>query len=370
VSLWDLVTARVLRAGRAVQPTAADRLLQCLLGVPATAYGSVVRIRNFGYNIRLLPIHRVPCRVVSIGNLTAGGTGKTPMTMTLARAAATAGLRPVVLLRGYRGAGQGARIVSDGGRVLLDWQDAGDESVLLARSLPGVPVVAGGDRVASGRLAVARFRPDLLLLDDGFQHRRIFRDRDLVLLDATDLFGGGWMLPRGRLREPAAGLRRAHAVVVTQADQAAEPAAIRRRIEALAPGVPVGWARYRVAGLRDLGGAERPLEALRGRPVLALSGIAHPERFHRTLAGTGAIPARVLAYPDHHPFSEADLAAVQTIARACGAEWIVTTDKDAIRLEGRLSPEIPVVALRVELVLEAGVESVAGALGMSGIDNG
>ena len=364
MSWRDRIGARILRAGRTRDPSAVEHILRLLLSVPAALYGAVACARNFGYNKGLASVHRLPCRVVSVGNLTAGGTGKTPMTIALARAAQSAGGRPAVLLRGYRGAGAGSRVVSDGDRVFLDWRDAGDESILLARSLPGVPVVVGGDRVASGRLAVKRFRPDLFLLDDGFQHRRLHRDRDLVLLDGTDLFGGARMLPRGRLREPTVGLRRSHAAVITRADQADNPAALCREVEAVAPGLAVGLAAYRATGVRDLTGAEQPTESLSGRRVLALSGIANPQSFQRTLVGTGAVVVGVLEYPDHHPFTEEDLVSARQALQACGAEWIVTTEKDAVRLNGRVPKHMPMFALCVALDLTAGAEAVSAALGI------
>jgi tetraacyldisaccharide 4'-kinase len=236
------------------------------------------------------------------------------------------------------------------------WEAVGDEAILLARRLAGIPVVVGGDRFQAGQEALRRFPLDLVVLDDGFQHRRLHRDLDLVMVDSTDPFGGGRLLPRGRLREPVASLTRAHAVILSRTDQALELAGLRRRLEQMIPGVPQVLTRHRPSGLCDLaGGGERPLESLRGRRVLAMSGIANPLAFHRTLADLGAVLAAALAFPDHHPYGSADLARVDAVARGAGVELIVTTEKDAVRLPAGVS-SWPILALRVDLEITEGAD--------------
>jgi len=302
---------------------------------------------------------------VSVGNLTVGGTGKTPTVMALARSLSAAGARPCILIRGYGGTGRGVREVSNGRTVRSDWREVGDEAVLLAETLPGVPVIAGGDRVAAGRFAIERFRPDVILLDDGFQHRRIFREVDLVLVDATDPFGGGWLLPRGRLREPVAGLRRAHAILVTRVDQGADPERVRDRIGAAAPGRPIGMAVYRPCALRRVADGDRvAVGEMRGKRVLALSGIANPRAFHRTLEGLGAVVADRLAFPDHHPFGPGDRRRIGEAAGAVRAEWIVTTEKDAVRLGVDWRPGCPVLAVEIVLDIVSGADRLSAALGV------
>jgi tetraacyldisaccharide 4'-kinase len=364
VSLGERVAAAVQRAARAESPTATERVLRGCLTLASVAYGGLVRARNAGYNSGLLRPGRLPCRVVCVGNLSVGGTGKTPTVLALAGAAASAGLRASILLRGYGREGRGVRVVSDGRGVQLGWREAGDEAVLLAKSLGGVPVVVGENRIAAGQLIVERFDPQVIFLDDGFQHRRLHRDADLVLLDSTDPFGGG-LLPRGRLREPISGLRRANAILLTRADQGGDPEGLRRRVAAVAPGCPVGRAVLRPLRLRDLtAGSHRPLTDLRGRRVLAVSGIGNPESFHRTLRDAGAILGGSLTYPDHHAFTEADRRRMGDDARRSEASWVVTTEKDAVRMEGRLPEGHPVMALEVALEIVEGAEALEAALGV------
>jgi tetraacyldisaccharide 4'-kinase len=227
-----------------------------------------------------------------------------------------------------------------------------------------VPVVVGGDRVRAGARALERFGPDVLLLDDGFQHRRLYRDVDLVLLDAADPWGGGRLLPAGRLREPAAGLRRAHAAVVTRADQAGDREALRRAVEGWGIG-RLAWARHRPTALVAFRrGAEQRPEALRGRAILALSGIGRPESFHRTLSTLGARVVSAQAFPDHHPYGDDDRTAVSAAAEASGAEWIVTTEKDLVRLESGPDLGRPTLALRIAMELLDGAEALAPLLGV------
>lgn len=355
------------RAARARRPGAvrpADRLLRAALAPASWAYGAAVRLRNLAYDAGLLRARRLSCRVVCVGNLTVGGTGKTPLVLALADALVRQGAKPCILLRGYGGSAPDGAVVSDGREVLLDWRRAGDEAVLLARRLPGVPVVVGGDRVRAGAQALARFSPDVLLLDDGFQHRRLHRDVDLVLLDAADPWGGGRLLPAGRLREPAAGLRRAHAALVTRADEAGDREALRRAVAGW--GIArMAWARHRPAALVESGrGPERPPDALRGRAVFALSGIGRPASFHRTLGALGARVVGAETFPDHHPYGEADRTAVSAAAAASGAEWIVTTEKDLVRLEDGPGLGRPTLALRIAMELLDGADALAPLLGV------
>jgi tetraacyldisaccharide 4'-kinase len=365
VTVRDRLEALVLHATRTESPSATERIARGVLAAVSLVFGAGVRLRNAGYDCGLFPVHQLPCRVVAIGNLTVGGTGKTPTVMTIASALRAAGERVCIVLRGYRGAGTGARVVSDGRDIRLSWREAGDEAVLLAQSLPGVSVVVGADRVAAGRLAIAEFRPETILLDDGFQHRRIHRDRDLVLVDATDPFGGEWLLPRGRLREPVRGLRRADAILVTRADQATDLEGVVTRLAKAAPGRPIARGTYRACRLRELGsGRGHAVTAVRGKRVLAVSGIANPRGFHDTLEGVGAVLADRVVFRDHHPFTSDDRRRIAGAARASGAEWIVTTEKDGVRLAPDDPDGIPILALGVALDVGEGAEAVESALGL------
>jgi tetraacyldisaccharide 4'-kinase len=306
--------------------------------------------------------NRAPCPVVSIGNLTVGGSGKTPTVELVARWLGEDGRRVAVVSRGYgRRASRPVQVVSDGRAALAGVDEAGDEPLLLARRLPGVPVVVGADRLAAARVAVARCQADVVLLDDGFQQRRLRKDVEVVCVDARAPWGRGGLFPCGTLREPPGALRRAHLVVVTHAAAAADLRGLVDAVRRRAGGAPCLAADLEIEGLGTLAGdGAGPVAALRGRAVLALAGIAVPEGLVHTLTGCGAVVRDLVAFPDHHPFRPDDLRAVARRARAVGAELVVTTEKDAVRLEAVALPPVgagdpsapglpPVRVLRVRL---------------------
>ncbi|HLV81162.1 MAG TPA: tetraacyldisaccharide 4'-kinase [Chthonomonadaceae bacterium] len=307
------------------------------------------------YRLGLRRRARLPCPVISIGNLTTGGTGKTPMTQLVCRRLQARGRRVAVLIRGYGGQREtGCALVSDGAQVLLGAREAGDEAVLLARALPGVPVVAGKDRRVTGRLAWERFAPEVLVLDDGLQFWQLHRDLDIVLLNACAPFDNGWTFPRGLLREPPSHLRRAGIVILTHARRAGAErlAALQARVSRLAPDRPVFTADLTPAGLRALceeGG--RPLSWLKGRPIAALSAIGHPAAFEALLEELGAELVVRFRFPDHHALAPAELESLATRAVRAGAEALITTEKDAVKMASIPGP-IPLLALQVHLQLD------------------
>jgi tetraacyldisaccharide 4'-kinase len=295
--------------------------------------------------------------VISIGNLTAGGSGKSPMVSWVARNLAGSGHRPAVVSRGYRGAHRGcATVVSDGGGPQVDAGVAGDEPVMLARALAGVPVIVSRRRVDGASLAVQRFGADCVVLDDGFQHRALARDLDLVMVDGMDPFGSGRLLPAGPLREPLAALRRASAVVVHGGD-GSTPAGreARRRIEEAAakhcPRAPVFHARSRAICLVSaVSGGTSPLERLSGLPIACFAGIARPGRFFDEARRLGADVRCTRSFSDHHLPGEAELDEVLASAREAGAHLLLTTEKDLARLgEARAARMEGLHALRIAL---------------------
>jgi tetraacyldisaccharide 4'-kinase len=326
-----------------------------LLAPCALAYRSGLRLRNATYALGVARTRRLPCRVLAVGNLTVGGTGKTPLVELIARTIAERGRSVAIVSRGYGGrATAPVSLVSDGTRVLLGAAEAGDEPVLLARRLldvpRGVPVVVGRDRFRAGALAVARFAPDVVVLDDGFQQRRLAKDVEVVCLDARAPWGHGGLLPGGSLREPPKSIRRAHLLVLTHAEACPDLVAARVEVGRLTPVVPVAVATLEPIGVLDVAsGQARPLAALAARPALAFAGIAAPERFIETLGGLGITPRAFVPFPDHHPYAPEDLDALATRARAAGAEVLLTTEKDAVRL--RAPAALPVWALQVRLHL-------------------
>lgn len=339
--------ARLARAWREGGFAPWDALLVPL----ALAYRGGLALRRAAYAWGVRKARSLPCPVVAVGNLTVGGTGKTALVELLARHLAGHGRRVAILSRGYgRRGGAPVAAVSDPGGVRLSAREAGDEPLVLARRLPGVPVVVGRDRFEAGAWALRRFRPDLLLLDDGFQQRRLRKDLDVVCLDARAPWDTGRLLPRGGLREPPSALARADLLVLTHAAACPGSEELRAGLHRWAPGVPVASATYEVEGVEDLGsGVVGPPEVLQATPFLAFAGLARPEGFRQTLGRLGVVPRDFVAFPDHHPYGPGDVATLEVRARARGAEVLLTTEKDAVRWPGGGS--LPVWALRVGLRL-------------------
>lgn len=296
------------------------------------------------YRFRILKRVRLRPTVVSVGNITVGGTGKTTTIQYLARAMMSADLRPAVLSYGYRAADKTAvGIVSDGATLRMSTREAGDEAVLLARSLPGVPVLIGRRRVISGAEAERLFQPDVLLCDDAFQYWRLARDLDLVLVDASEPWGYGHVLPRGLLREPKSRLRRADAVLLTHvdlvsADRRDALAAELGRLGFFADGArPLFFARHAPCGLSWLeGGNAAAIDSLHGLPVLAVSSLGDPASFEAGLERAGA-EVTPMRFPDHHHYTHAEARAVEDAARVQGCR-LVTTAKDAVKLSRFAQP--------------------------------
>jgi len=315
------------------------------------AFAQVVRVRRWLHASGLLPGARLDATVVSVGNLSLGGTGKTPITATLARRAQAAGRRVAVLSRGYRRRSSGRVLVADHDGVRADVDAAGDEALLLARALPGVAVVVDRDRASAGRFAVRTLGADLLLLDDGFQHLAVERDLDIVLIDATTDPERARTLPAGRLREPLDALRHADVVLLTRAHHAHDEIGLRRTLRRYAPGCPIYPVRHTYTALVDVHGRSESVDELAGAGVLALSSIGNPVQFERDLECLGARITERLRFRDHHRYRASDLELVIERARRAGSERIVTTTKDLIRLEALPEPPLPLHALTIEPVI-------------------
>ena len=295
------------------------------MSVLSAAYARAAQLRRSWYERRPDAQRRLDRPVISVGNLTVGGSGKTPVVQALARLLLAWGQRPVVLSRGYarRQGSDGVVVASDGTRVLVPVERSGDEPQMLARSLPGVPVLVSSDRFVAGRLAERQFGATVLLLDDGFQHLQLWRDVDLLLVHPDDLAQP--VVPSGRLREPLAAASAADAVIVP--GSSAEASEVARQLR-----VPSAFTLERSFGsLRSLDGAVEIEPS--GRTVLAVSGIARPARFHEALAAEGWTVAHQIAFRDHHWFTPRDVARIADAARTVRADVIVTTAKDAVRLE-------------------------------------
>jgi tetraacyldisaccharide 4'-kinase len=327
----------------------ASRLWHLLLPL-AWIYGLVVRIRTWLYMSGWLLRHRLPCRVVSVGNLTVGGTGKTPLVIALAEWLTARGKRVGVLSRGYGRRSRSERVlVSDGSRVLAGPAEAGDEPHLIARRCPGVVVAVGSDRFRLGRWVLERFPVEVLLLDDGFQHLGLQRDADVVLVDAADPAGIRRLLPAGRLREPMSAVARAHLVLLTSAQGTDECPEVRASLDAAGMAGRPCRVRFAARKLVKVGtGEESDLDQVRDRPAVVVSGIGNPASFRRLVEDLGIRVVDELRFGDHHAYTSADVHRIRERAVRCGARWVLTTEKDAVKLGTLVSPDDPVWAVRLE----------------------
>jgi tetraacyldisaccharide 4'-kinase len=346
--------------------SARDRLLQGwergfpsgavgVLAAVAGSYRGLLGARDWLYARGVLHSRALDCPVVSIGNLTVGGTGKTPAVELAVRTLMERGHRPAVLSRGYGRRGGGIQVVADAASIRLDADEAGDEPFLLARRLPGVPVVVGPNRHDAGRLARARFGVTAIVLDDGFQHRTLRKDLEIVMARAVAPWGNGRLLPGGPLREPLTGVRRAHLVVTTGARTPADAADVQATVARLAPGVPIVTAVHVPTECFESGTMRFvPVRDLDGARLVAFAGIGSPAGFARTLAETGVAVTAFEEFADHHWYTREDLARLDRRALETHADGLVTTEKDWVRLRALPGPARPVYVLSVRLTLTSG----------------
>lgn len=317
------------------------------LKIASLVYGAAVRLRNRAYDVGLLRVRRAPIPVVSVGNLTTGGTGKTPIVALVADWFTQRGLRPVILSRGYR-ALPGA---------------INDEKLVLDQMCPGIVHLQSPDRVQSAKEACTRHDASLLILDDGFQHRRLARDLDIVLIDVLDPWGGGRVLPRGLLREPLSALTRADLIVLTRADQCSsdDKSRLIAEICRAGPSGPLIEVVFRPFGLVNFAGVRVAVDP--AAAVAAFCGIGNPEGFRRTLADAGA--RRVVgfrAFPDHHHYTESDLANLAHWARECGCDMLITTQKDLVKIPRCDLQGVPLWSLPIRAQIMNGADRFEASL--------
>ncbi len=314
----------------------------------AVPYRGAVEFRNLAYDLGWSKASRAAVPVISIGNISVGGTGKTPMVEFVCRVLRDQGVRVATLSRGY------------GGSTGLN-----DEGLVLDQNLPDVPQLQNPDRVELARIAVEELEMEILVLDDGFQHRRIHRDLDLVLIDALDPFGQGALLPGGLLREPIRSLRRADCILLTRADQVQPEtrALIRTEIERFAGSIPIVEARHAPQDLIDAEGRSETLDQVQGASVAAFSGIGNPGAFRTTLEQLGAELTAFRVFPDHHRYDRNDVESLRHWASESGASLVLTTQKDSVKLRLDQLDSVPLRALRIGMELLSGAEVVHKLLG-------
>lgn len=317
-----------------------------MLRVAAAVYGPIIAIRNRFYDWGLLRSRAAGVPVVCVGNITAGGTGKTPLVIWLCRYLQHQGLRCAILTRGYK---------TKAGEMT-------DEPAVLAKACGDVPVIVNSDRLAGARKAIEQYHAEILILDDGFQHRRLKRDMDLIAMDATCPFGYGRILPAGLLRESPKALRRAAAVIITRSSQVSpeQLTAIEQQIDALAPGLPVATSSHRLTHAKTLKNQRIELDALVGRPVYAFCGIGNPQAFFSSLAQHGMNLVGCETYDDHYTYTPEDVSRIFDKARACGAEFVLCTQKDWVKsaLLGPKNDAIVFAAMAMELDFVDGFDKI------------
>lgn len=336
-----------------------------LLGL-SRLYELVVQFRWKLFKWGVLRAHSAGCLVISVGNITVGGTGKTPVVEMLARALKESDRSVVVLSRGYRGrepflkkilrksVTRKPRVVSDGERVLLGPGQSGDEPYMLAQNLSGIPVLVDPNRVKSATYAVRRFGADTLILDDGFQYFPLQRKLDFVLIDAENPFGNGYLLPRGTLREPLRNLERAGFFFLTKTN-GIDTTPLKRNLNALNPGAEIIETVHQPLSLEGVWGeGSRRIGFLRGKLICVVSAIARPESFERALVSLGAGIVRHFRFMDHHRFTGSEVEAIMDYARREGVDAVVTTEKDSVRFPAAASCEIPLFFLKIEIKITSG----------------
>jgi tetraacyldisaccharide 4'-kinase len=328
-------------------------------------FKAVTRARLLAYRRGLFSVSRLPAPVISVGNLTTGGTGKTPLVEWVCRAIADSGGRVdaqespcekeniCVLSRGYgRSNPKTQVVVSNGIEILADEREAGDEPFLLAQKLLGLAaVICNSNRVAAGEWAIENLKADVFVLDDGFQHLRLARDLDIVAVDATNPWGGGSLLPYGRLREARSGLSRADCVVITRTEQVENLNSVKEAISEFTGSAPIFCSRMTTSGIFGIDGEIASPSTLRDEPIGAFCGVGNPESFFNHLRREGFKPIFTRAFADHHNYEQSELDALVQDTRSSGATSLITTAKDAIRLRS-LNLEIPCYILEIQISID------------------
>ena len=313
-------------------------------------YGWAVSLHVYLYQRNFFCARSLSCKIVSVGNITLGGTGKTPFVVLIAEMLKGKGWRVAILSRGYKGKFPGSfQVVSDGEQTFLEASQAGDEPYLLSEKLKGVPVIVGKNRWRSGQYAIDRFQSEILILDDGFQHFPLRRDLNLLLIDSTFPFGNGYLFPRGILREPLSHLGRANAIILTKTSRNDNLKILKNILKKVAKGIPIFQVEYVAGEIRMLRkGISFPPEYLDGKKVLAFSGIAQPRSFQQTLHNLNARIVEFAIFPDHHQYRPKELEELAQKARNLGVDALVTTEKDLVRCQGLEQGVIPLWGVSIQ----------------------
>jgi tetraacyldisaccharide 4'-kinase len=324
-----------------------ERMLLFPLYLFSFPYEGVVRTRSLFYSLGLLKTKALPCPVISVGNITVGGTGKTPLVIAIAKGLMNRGIHVAILSRGYKRTETSEPVVSDGKTLFLSPEESGDEPFLMAKACPGIPVLVGKDRFVNGRIALQRFGVKGFLLDDGFQHLPLYRDINILLIDSHIGFGDHTLLPRGIMREPLSHLRRAQLFLLTKVENRETCQPLEKKIHEIHPTVPVFHSHYEPASLVGPQEEQEELHSLKGTKILALSGIANTHYFTSLLRKCGVEIKKEAIFPDHHLYNAKDLSFIKEKSK--GLDCIVTTEKDMVKLKRLPIGHLPLRALRIEV---------------------
>ncbi|MGB8656680.1 MAG: tetraacyldisaccharide 4'-kinase [Candidatus Zixiibacteriota bacterium] len=328
-----------------------------LLSFFSLLYRIVCNARLFLYRSGLCRERKLGAMVISVGNITTGGTGKTPLVIYLAERLQESHRKVAILSRGYRR--KTKKMVDAIGQSLgeLTWEDVGDEPYLMARRLHDVPVIVSKHRVKSGRHAIEQYGIEILILDDGFQHLKLHRDLNIVVIDSTNPFDTGRLLPAGRLREPLTSLKRADIFVLTKTDQASDTGKLIDKLRGYNPQALLAEAIHQVRSIEKLAdGSSLGLKEVEGKRALAFSGIGNPSSFENSLRQLRIQTLRHKRFSDHYPYRSADISNLQDEAKNLGADFIVTTEKDSVRIPLISHSTIPFYVLTIDLKITGGEE--------------
>ena len=330
-----------------------NKIFQIIASPLSLLYRLIISIRNFCYDHRIFKTYKPNrSKVISVGNISVGGTGKTPVIKFLALFISNLNIKVAILSRGYGRASKGTVIVSDKNKVLATPQESGDEPYLLARSLKGIPVVVEADRYKGALVIEQKFNPDIILLDDGYQHRRIHRDYNIALVDASVGFGSGFLLLAGILREPPGSLKRADLIWLTKIDQAANYETLVTKIEKII-NAPILFSCHQPQQFINFEtNKTHELAELKNKKVFLFSGIANPDSFRLTITELKAQIVAYKNYPDHYQFSKKDIKIIIKEAKTLNADIILTTEKDYIRIINMIENNSMFYYLTIEIKLQ------------------
>ena len=327
--------------------------LQIFLVISSKIYHTIVEIRDLLYRNGIFREYKLDARVISVGNITWGGTGKTNLVLFLAEKLTSGNHKVAILIRGYKRKEKGTMIVQPGAKD-IPWQEVGDEAKLLASRLDSVPIIVGKDRVKSGRKAIDRYSADFLILDDGFQHRRLERDIDIVMLDSQDPFGNEKLIPAGKLREPLENIKRANVLVLNRAQSGHNKMELIHRLRKHNPIAPIVETEYAVEKIYELKDKNKTIlpEEMKDKKILGFCGIGNPWGFKRTLEDLGAKILEFIVFPDHYAYREKDMRKIEKGAQDKGVEFILTTEKDNMRLfpTSKISSPIYIVRIQTKII--------------------